>query len=167
MLIKKIVNIFILLFFQLFSLNTDSFARNNLSKVSPTPVIYEQTVYVPVYASIYHGDNVAEFELTATLSIRNTNIRNPISLNIVDYYDTRGKLIKKFLNIKRKINPLETVNFIIKESDLHGGTGANFIVRWSSAKKVNPPLIEAVMIGTKGQQGISFTSRGTVINQEN
>ena len=46
-----------------------------------------------------------------------------------------------------------------------GGSGAKFIVRWESTEPVNPPLIEAIMISTKSQQGISFISRGQAINE--
>jgi len=45
------------------------------------------------------------------------------------------------------------------------GSGANFLVKWKSQTKVNPPLIEGVMIGTRSGQGISFVSRGQVINE--
>ncbi len=48
----------------------------------------------------------------------------------------------------------------MKESDLRGGSGANFIVKWKADVPANRPIIEAVMIGARGQQGISFTSRG-------
>ena len=43
--------------------------------------------------------------------------------------------------------------------------GANFLVKWKSPTKVNPPLIEGVMIGTRSGQGISFVSRGQVIDE--
>jgi Mg/Co/Ni transporter MgtE len=53
----------------------------------------------------------------------------------------------------------------IKESDKAGGSGANFIVGWEAETYANIPIIESVMIGTKGQQGISFLSRGQVIKE--
>jgi hypothetical protein len=37
---------------------------------------------------------------------------------------------------------------------------------WTSKTNVNPPLIEGVMIGTRSGQGISFVSRGQVIQDE-
>jgi hypothetical protein len=54
---------------------------------------------------------------------------------------------------------------LIKESDKSGGSGAKFIIRWCSEQNVNEPLIEAVMINTKMHLGISFTSRGKVIEE--
>jgi hypothetical protein len=53
----------------------------------------------------------------------------------------------------------------LAEGDTVGGSGANFLVKWQAKSKVNPPLIEGVMIGTRSGQGISFVSRGQVINE--
>jgi hypothetical protein len=58
---------------------------------------------------------------------------------------------------------MSSARYVIKESDKAGGSGANFIVRWKSETPVNPPLIEAVMVSTRSQSGVSFTSRGRVI----
>jgi hypothetical protein len=58
------------------------------------------------------------------------------------------------------LNPLESLRYVIPESDKSGGSGANFIVEWHSDRPVNKPIIESIMIGTKSGQGISFTSRG-------
>ena len=43
------------------------------------------------------------------------------------------------------------------------GEGANFIVRWQADKMINVPIIECVMIGATGGQGISFVSPGQEI----
>jgi hypothetical protein len=47
--------------------------------------------------------------------------------------------------------------------DASGGSGANFIVQWAGPESINTPVIEAVMIGTQGSQGISFVSPGREI----
>src|SRR5690606_19723060 len=57
-----------------------------------------QTVYVPAYSHIYHGNRAAELLLSVTLSIRNIDQDNPITISVVDYYETQGKLLKHFLN---------------------------------------------------------------------
>lgn len=125
-----------------------------------------QTVYVPIYSHIYHGDKENyPFYLTATLSIRNTDPDNPISITVVDYYDSDGKLLKNYNEKPLRINPMGAIRLIVKESDTSGGSGANFIVKWESDHRVVQPLIEAIMIGTKFQQGISFTSRGQIIRE--
>ena len=124
-----------------------------------------QTVYVPVYSHIYSGDREHPFYLTVTLSIRNTDPKHDITLHSVDYYDSKGKLLKSYLQNPITLDALASTRYIIKESDKSGGSGANFIVKWKSQVKVNAPIIESIMIGTKTQQGISFISRGRVIQQ--
>ena len=125
-----------------------------------------QTVYVPIYSHIYSGVKGRPFDLAATLSIRNTNLQYPITLISVKYYDTTGKLVTDYLKTPTELGPLVSTRYIITEDDKAGGSGANFIVVWKSERKLNPPIIEAVMIGTHSGQGISFLSRGQVIKED-
>ncbi len=124
-----------------------------------------QSIYVPIYSHIYHGNNERPFDLAATLSIRNTDPKQEITIFSVDYFDSNGNLLKKYLENPIKLKRLASIRYVIKSSDKSGGSGANFIVRWKSEKLVNPPLIEAIMISTASQQGISFISRGLIIKE--
>ncbi len=123
-----------------------------------------QTIYVPAYSHIYSGNREKPFLLTVTVSIRNIDPKNPIHITTVNYYETQGKLLKKYLEKPVALAPLGSLRYIVPEGDKTGGSGANFIVEWKSDQPVNPPIAEAVMIGTQSQQGISFTSRGQVID---
>jgi hypothetical protein len=123
-----------------------------------------QTVYVPIYSHIYSGLKGRPFGLAATLSIRNTDPKHPIMLMSVKYFDSDGKLVKEYLDKPNELKAMASTRYILPEGDTAGGSGANFLVKWQSPKKVNPPLIEGVMIGTRSGQGISFVSRGQVIN---
>jgi Protein of unknown function (DUF3124) len=122
-----------------------------------------ETVYVPAYSHIYHGNREAPVLLSVTLSMRNTDPGAPISITTVDYYDSKGKLLKHFLSNPLVLGPLGSDRFVIAQNDESGGSGANFIVRWQADGLVNPPIIETVMIGTQSQLGISFTSRGQAL----
>jgi hypothetical protein len=124
-----------------------------------------QTVYVPAYSHVYHGDRERPYYLAVTLSIRNTDLAYPITLLSVDYFDTDGKLVKSYLGGEVKLPPMSSTHYMVKESDKSGGSGANFLVKWRSETKVTEPIIETVMISTASQQGISFTSRGQVIEE--
>ncbi len=124
-----------------------------------------QTVYVPVYSHIYSGDREQPFYLAATLSIRNTDRLQAITLTAVDYYDSDGRFLKHYLTAPQSLAPLATRRVVVPESDKSGGSGAKFIVSWRSEAPVTEPLIESVMISTKTQQGISFTSRGRVLDE--
>lgn len=123
-----------------------------------------QTVYVPVYSHIYSGDREQPFYLAATLSIRNTDTTHSITVTAVDYYDSEGTFLKHYLAQASSLNALATRRFVVPESDKSGGSGAKFIIKWQSDQPVTEPLIESVMISTKTQQGISFTSRGRVLS---
>ena len=122
-----------------------------------------QTVYVPIYSHIYSGLKGRPFNLAATLSIRNTDPKHSITLVSVKFYDSDGNLVKEYLDSPAELNAMASTRYILTESDTGGGSGANFLVKWTSKTKVNPPLIEGVMIGTRSGQGISFVSRGQVI----
>jgi hypothetical protein len=134
-------------------------------KAQSVPQSRGQTVYVPIYSHIYSGDKEMPLYLTAVCSIRNIDTDMSIIIDTVDYYDSEGKLLERYLNSALVIKPLASVRYLVKESDTKGGSGAKFIVRWKSELPVNAPLIEGVMIGTRMQQGISFVSRGIVIEE--
>ena len=138
---------------------------------SPAPLHAEETtilsagqsIYVPAYSHIYTGNREQPFLLTVTISIRNIDPEHPIKIIAVDYFETQGKLLKKYIDTPVTLKQMESLRYIIPRNDKSGGSGANFIVRWESDKPVNPPIAESIMIGTQSQQGISFISRGRVI----
>lgn len=122
-----------------------------------------QSVYVPVYSNIYSAPRKIPYNLSALLSIRNIDPATPITLVSADYYDTAGRLVRRYYRQPVTLPPLASVSVFIPEEDTAGGDGANFIVRWSAAREVNVPIIESVMIGMKSGQGISFISPGREI----
>ncbi|WP_300673085.1 DUF3124 domain-containing protein [Desulfoluna sp.] len=122
-----------------------------------------QAVYVSAYSHIYSGDRKKPFGLAVTLSIRNTDPHSSVTITQVNYHDSDGKLLTRYLATPLNIAPLAATRFIVNESDKAGGSGANFIVTWKADEPVSPVLIESIMISTRAQQGISFTSRGQVI----
>lgn len=125
-----------------------------------------QTVYVPVYSHIYNGDRERPFYLAVTLSLRNTDLDREITIDSADYYDSDGKLLKKYVTTPIRLGPLGATRFVVPESDKAGGSGANFIVRWTADQAASAPIIETIMIGTESQQGISFVSPGRVISED-
>ncbi|MFO7600365.1 MAG: DUF3124 domain-containing protein [Candidatus Desulfacyla sp.] len=122
-----------------------------------------QTVYVPVYSHIYQGDRESPVYLAVTLSIRNVDPQRPIEVLSADYHDHKGNLLKKYQEGPVLVPPGSSIRYVVPESDKTGGSGAFFMVAWRSDTPVNPPILESVMIGTKSQQGISFTSRGRIV----
>lgn len=119
-----------------------------------------QLVYVPIYSSIYNQYEENLLHMTAILSIRNISPKSEIIIKRIEYYDTNGKLIKKYIDKPFSLGKMSSKDFVIEENELEGGTGANFLVEWDSKQKVSTPIIEAIMLGNLGTKGFSFTSRG-------
>ena len=114
-----------------------------------------QTVYVPAYSHIYSRGGEPHL-LEVTLSIRNTDPERAIRLAEVRYFNTRGQLVKNYLDGVLELGPLETVEFLVEAQDKQGGSGANFIVTWDADEPVYEPIIEAIMIGLSKEYSISF-----------
>jgi len=125
-------------------------------------IVDGQTVYVPVYSHIY-ADGGKPHLLEVTLSIRNPDPNRAISIKSVKYIDTRGSLIKEYLDSEMVLGPLETTAFLVEKRDTRGGSGANFIVVWDAEEPVYEPLIEAIMVGFSGNNSISFSSPGRAL----
>ncbi len=139
---------------------------SHASKAADIELSKGQIVYVPAYSHIYSGDRENEMLLSVTLSIRNTDMNYSMRIVSVDYYDTSGKPVKKYLEKSKTLKAMESTHFVVSHSDDAGGAGANFIVKWMAEKEMNIPIIESIMIGTQHQQGISFTSRGQAIRSQ-
>ncbi len=135
---------------------TESLAQEN---------ILTGKTYLPVYSHIYHRYDKRTFDLTITVSIRNTSETDSIYLLKADYYNTKGHNIRQYINDPIFIKPMETIEIVIAEKDTEGGSGANFMFKWGSKSECNLPLFEAVMISTHGQQGLSFTTRGVHLKE--
>jgi hypothetical protein len=125
--------------------------------------LVEGKTYLPVYSHIYHRFDNREFNLTITISIRNISLSDSIYILNADYYNTEGDKIRQYFKNPSYLKPMETIEIIIEEDDEEGGSGANFVFEWAIKDDKNPPLFEAVMISTYGQQGLSFATRGVQV----
>ncbi len=124
-----------------------------------------QTLYVPVYSEIPHGER-ATLELTVTLSIRNIDRKVAITVQKVDYHNVKGDLARAYAREPHVLPPFAASEFVIKASDRSGGISAGFLVAWESASLCVPPIVEAVMISTVSAQGISFLSQARVVEEK-
>jgi hypothetical protein len=142
--------------------NLDAFAATDVSARS---LSVHQAAYVPVYSHIYY-DGGRPYLLEAMLSIRNVDPKRPVYVSSVEYYDTDGKLSKKQVDRLIRLEPLQTIEFLVERHDVTGGSGANFIVEWhASTKDTHAPLIEAVMVGRSGTNAISFVRKSEPLPQ--
>ena len=139
--------------------------QTTAAEISSEAVVAGQMVYVPIYSHIY-AKGGKPFLLEATLSVRNSDAKEDITIASVRYYDTNGKLIRDYLEKPMLLKSLATTEFLVPQKEIQGGSGANFIVEWISDKNVNKPVIEAVMIGIEGQTSISFVRSGVAIEKQ-
>jgi hypothetical protein len=140
--------------------------------LSPRPVAAEgaalskgQTLYVPAYSNVFSGPRRLAFPLATTLSVRNSDLSASIRVTSIDYYDSTGKLIRRYVTQPLALGPLASTYVHVEEKDVSGGFGASFIVRWQADRSVNPAVVECVLIGATSGQGISFVSPGREISE--
>ena len=124
-----------------------------------------QRVYVPAYSHMLIGDRSTPFNLAATLSVRNTDPANAVTVTAIDYYDGSGRLVKRHLERPHVLRPLAATEVFVPESDTSGGFGASFLVTWTAEAAATPPVVECLLIGARSGQGISILSPGRVIEQ--
>jgi hypothetical protein len=127
-----------------------------------------QTVYVPVYSHISHGNLDSRGQpmallLSNMLSIRNTDPTAAITVTAVRYYDTEGKVLREMISQPVKLGPMASTEYFVEHKDKSGGSGANFVVEWTAGKTVNAPIIETVNAFFFGTQSLAFTSPGRPI----
>ncbi len=134
--------------------------------IVPDKLALNDTTYVPIYSDIYSKTKDTRFNLTATLSLRNTSFKHSIYISSIDYYNSAGEKTESFLEKAILLKPMQSVEYVIEEDDTSGGTGANFIIIWGSEGDKVEPIFEGVMISTHGQQGISFSTKGTSLSNK-
>ena len=101
--------------------------------------------YVPSYSHVYRN-NGRPLLLESTLSIRNTDPQHPISIHKVEYYDSKGKMLRSYVENTITLNKLSSLEYLKEKMNEKGGFGAFFVVLWSSENPLAQPVIEAVMI---------------------
>jgi hypothetical protein len=127
-----------------------------------------QTVYVPVYSHIWHGNLDAKGKpqmllLSSMLAVRNTDPDSGFAVTSVRYYDTNGKLLREFITKPTRLGPMASTDFFVEHKDDDGGTGANFVVEWKADRPISPPIIETVNAYFFGPHSRAFTSPGRAI----
>lgn len=134
--------------------------RASLAESYPADAQVRRTVYVPAYSTIRIMSGRSRVDLATTLSIHNTSRDKPLVLERVDYHDADGGLIQAYLDQPVALKPLGTIEMFVAGEDRRAGMGANFVVDWAADGPINEPVIEAVMIGTRGIATYSFVSQG-------
>jgi hypothetical protein len=122
-------------------------------------------LYVPVYSHVLHQSGEAAMYVTATVNVRNTDLASAIVVTRADYHDSKGALVERRVESPVRIGPLASTQFVVAQADKRGGAGASFLVEWHAETAASDPVVEAVMIGTSGQQGVSFVTQARVLRR--
>ena len=122
-----------------------------------------QVIYMPVYSTIPYQEK-RDYMLSPFLAIHNTDLKIPIKITKVIFFNTDGKTIRNFFSEGQQLNPLATVILTVPQKD-QKGVGDNFLIEWMADQPVNEPLVESVMKDLSGNLGMSFLSTGRVIRE--
>lgn len=128
-------------------------------------IVTGQIVFVPAYSEVISVSGPA-LQLSATLAIHNTDPDDPIIVKSVRYYNTEGDLVRELIDSPTQLKPLATTGFVIRSDEGEGGWGANFLVEWGAESPVYEPVIEAIMVSSRGTEGVSFISEGRVVSEQ-
>jgi hypothetical protein len=126
------------------------------SAIAAEEISLGQTLYLPVYSHIWHGDRIGNSKepgkslVSALVSIRNTSLKTPIRILSAKYFSTEGKLLNEYLPKPSTINAMGTLELFVERKESVGGSGANFIIQWDAATATNPPIVEAVHADIRG-----------------
>lgn len=119
----------------------------------------EGSTFLAVYDQI--STNPSEkHELCATISIRNTNVKDSVYIQKGTLYNEHGKAIHDFFDETIFLRPMETLNLVLDSKLVNEKKGSNLIFDWSCSNNANEPFFEGVMISSSGHQGFSFVTRG-------
>lgn len=127
------------------------------------PLSQGQTLYLPVYSDIWHGDLdnkglPSKASLSALVSIRNTDPAQPILVLSARYYDSKGRLLRNHVASSQRVPPLGTLELFVERSEASGGSGASFLIRWQSERPANLPVVEAVHTDLRNPRTVSFVT---------
>ena len=118
--------------------------------------------YVPVYSHLFLSQNKYT-RLSISLSIRNSDQEKDLYIESVDYYNTQGELVKKYLSQPHILKPMASIDYFVSLEDMSGGHGAKFLVNVASKEKISQPIIQAIMLNTSGNSNLCFLTEAYMI----
>lgn len=140
----------------------EEFQQSLVPAPDPKALTVRGSVYVPAYASI-RGRNDRPGALATLLRVDNTSATKPLVLEKIEYFDTNGKLVQRYVDTPIALKPFGAIQIFIPAEDNRGGPAANFILTWAGVAPIAEPLIEAVVFGKVDGAGYSFVTPGRPI----
>jgi hypothetical protein len=127
------------------------------------PLSTGQTLYLPIYSHIYHGDleksgKPRETLVSTHISLRNTDPRQPVKVLSARYFDTQGKPVREFLAAPEIIPAMGSHELYVPRTDVSGGSGASLLIVWTADVPVNPLLVEALHADIREARTLVFVT---------
>lgn len=123
-------------------------------------------VYVPAYSDLYYESRAKKTYFTVVLSLRNISFNDTIYFDRIEYYSSKGELLREYIDRTLMLRPMESMEYIVDEGEKEGGAGANFVVSYKARTGLkNHPFIEAIMMGNLDNYRFAFSSPGIPIEK--
>ena len=125
-----------------------------------------QRLFLPVYSEVPYGNRNAVLDLAVTMTLRNLDEEQSITLKRVDYIGVKGGIVRSFLSDGVPLKPMAAEIYVIRESDRTAGRSAGFLVEWESSAPAIPPIVEGVMVNGAYNQGMAFVTTARVLSEK-
>lgn len=115
--------------------------EKRMIEISNPDSLASGTTYLSVYSQIYSQTEHRTHDLTATISLRNVNLKDTVYIEEAVYYDTHGTPIRNYFARPIFIAPMETVEIVIDEIDREGARVQIFCSTGGLHQTVMPPFL--------------------------
>ena len=140
--------------------NSNTYFKSTDEKIDST--FEKKKFYVPVYSHLFLSENKYT-RLSISLSIRNSDPAKDLYIESIDYYNTEGELVKKYISQTHILKPMASIDYVVTLEDMSGGHGAKFLINVASKNKTNMPIIQAIMTNTLGNSNLCFLTEGHIV----
>ena len=142
---------------------TPPIPRAPLAALTPR-LHWGQEMYLPVASSVFAQDEERPLHLTVTVTVHNTGAE-PLVIDRLDYIGTTGDLLEKVVEAPVAVGPLETREYVIRERDIRGGTGASFVLSWQADVPTTAPVVQAIHVSSSGNHSFGFITTAVVLRE--
>lgn len=116
--------------------------------------------FIPLHSTLLGQGGVTRLNFSGALSIHNASATNVLAIEKIEYRNGSGQLIESYLADPLYLKPYASLQVLIAQDDVRGGTGASFTVDWSTIEGSDEPLIEAIMTAFTGPHSYAILSPG-------
>lgn len=121
--------------------------------------------FVPFHSTLIGQGGVTRLNFSGALSIHNGSGSNVLAIEKIEYRNGSGELIESYVSDPVYLKPYASLQIIIAQDDVRGGTGASFTVDWSTVEGSDEPLIETIMASFTGPHSFTLLSTGRRVSR--